>query len=315
MKQSILVTGGAGFIGSHLCNYLVNNDFNVLCIDNFDPYYDPNIKRNNIANLMEKENFHLYEGTILNENLINQIINENSVVYIFHEAAQSGARFSIKNPLKTYEINLIGTLKILQASLNSNVKKIIFGSSSSVYGTVYYLPLDEDHPKMPLSPYGISKLAAEHLLRVFYEIYGIDYISLRYFTVFGPKMRPDLAISIFIRNALHNRDMVIFGDGTKTRDFTYIDNIVEANKLAIEKGRGEFNIGGGERISMLDLAKKAVELTKSSSKIIFGREIKGDISHTCANIEKAKRELDYFPKINFEEGLKKFVKFSTFNLC
>ncbi|MFX0138396.1 MAG: GDP-mannose 4,6-dehydratase [Candidatus Hodarchaeota archaeon] len=314
MKQEVLVTGGAGFIGSHLCHHLVKKKFEVYCLDNFDPYYDPNLKRGNIADLMKKDNFHLNEGDILDTKLMKKIIYEKNIEFIFHEAAQPGVRFSIKDPVKTNNINVVGTLSILQACLNSNVKKIIFGSSSSIYGTIHYLPFDEDHPKNPLSPYGVSKLAAEHLFRIFYEIYGLDYISLRYFTVFGPRMRPDLAISIFTHNALRNSNIEIFGDGNKTRDFTFIDNIIEANMLAMHKGRGELNIGGNKRVSILDLVKKIIKLTNSSSKIIFLDNIKGDANHTFANIEKAKKILGYIPKINLEEGLKNFIYHVKSNL-
>ncbi len=313
MKQAILVTGGAGFIGGHLCHHLAENQFDVYCLDNFDPYYDPSIKRNNISDLLEKENFHLIEGDILDDILMKKIISENNIEYVFHEAAQPGVRFSLKNPVKVNNVNILGTLNILQACLDSNIKKIIFGSSSSIYGTVHYLPFDEEHPKNPMSPYGVSKLAGEHLFRVYYEIYGLNYICLRYFTVFGPRMRPDLAISIFTNKALQNSTIEIFGDGKKTRDFTFIENIIEANMLAMEKGRGELNIGGGKRISILELAQKIIELTDSSSEIIFLENVKGDANHTFANVDKAKKVLGYFPKVSLEEGLKSFIEYAKSN--
>lgn len=309
----MLVTGGAGFIGSHICSSLVNKNFDVYCLDNFDPYYDPNLKRKNIADLLQKENFHLYEGTVLDGQLIRQIITENSIQYVFHEAAQPGVKFSIENPIQSNQVNILGTLNILQSSIDSNVKKVIFGSSSSIYGNVKYLPLDEEHPKDPLSPYGVSKLAAEHLFRVFYEIYGLNYVSLRYFSVFGPKMRPDLAISIFTQNALKNIDIEIFGDGKKSRDFTFIDNIIDANILAMNKGLGAINIGNGERITILDLARKIIKYTNSSSKIVFLNETKGDVYHTFANIEKAKKILGYYPKVDLNDGLKTFVEYTKSN--
>ncbi|MHA1299496.1 MAG: GDP-mannose 4,6-dehydratase [Candidatus Helarchaeota archaeon] len=309
MSENILITGGAGFIGSHLCHVFVKKNHEVYCLDNFDPYYDPSLKRQNIASLLNKKNFHLIEGDILDGNLVKKIIINNSIDYIFHEAAQAGVRYSIKDPIKSNRVNVIGTLNILQACLDSSVKKIIFGSSSSVYGTVHYLPFDEGHPKTPESPYGVSKLAAEHLFRVFYEIHGLNYVTLRYFTVFGPKMRPDLAISIFTDSALKNRDIEIFGDGKKTRDFTYIDNIIDGNILAMKKGIGEFNIGGGQRFSILELAQKIIKLTNSISKIKFLHNVKGDVYHTSANIEKAKKELGYLPKISFDEGLKIYINY------
>ncbi|MHA1381975.1 MAG: NAD-dependent epimerase/dehydratase family protein [Candidatus Helarchaeota archaeon] len=309
MSKDILITGGAGFIGSHLCHYFTNENYNIYCIDNFDPYYNPNLKRKNIIGLKDKENFHLIEGDILDEAMLQNFFKDYNVDYIFHEAAQAGVRFSIKDPIKTHNVNLLGTTKLLEASLNSNIKKFIFGSSSSIYGIVKYLPFDEGHPKSPISPYGVSKLACEQVLKVYNEIYGLKYTSLRYFTVFGPRMRPDLAISIFTKRALQDLDIEIFGDGKKTRDFTHIDNIVLGNILAMEKGIGEYNIGGGERTSILDLAEDIIKLTKSKSKITFSENAKGDAFHTTADISKAKKELGYSPKINFHKGLELFIEY------
>lgn len=177
-----------------------------------------------------------------------------------------------------------------------------------MYGKVEYLPFDEDHPKMPSSPYGVSKLAAEQYCRVFSELYGLATTSLRYFTVYGPRMRPDLAISIFTRKALGNEAIEIFGTGEKTRDFTYIDDIVEATLLAMNRGDGQgYNIGSGNRITISELVQKIVNITNSKSRIIHTQSQKGDAEHTWANIEKAKSELGYAPKTNLEDGLRKYI--------
>lgn len=204
-------------------------------------------------------------------------------------------------------MNATGTLNLLEAALDSDIKKIINASSSSVYGTVRYLPFDEEHPTLPVSPYGVSKLAAEHYCRVFSELYGLKTISLRYFTVYGPRMRPDLAISIFTKKALANEPIEIFGDGTKTRDFTCIDDVVEANMLAMHRGSGGFNIGGGHRISINDLAESIIRVNNSSSRITYAPPVKGDAEHTFADTKKAERELGWRPKVSLEEGLQRYA--------
>ncbi|MDF1558235.1 MAG: SDR family oxidoreductase [ANME-2 cluster archaeon] len=300
-----LVTGGAGFIGSHLCEGLLEMG-EVICFDNFDPYYSPQLKEKNVEHLMHHPDFKLVRGSILDKELLINLFE--NVDYVFHNAAQAGVRVSVEKPAKTHEVNVTGTLNVLEAAVDSGVSKVINASSSSVYGKIRYLPFDEKHPLMPISPYGVSKLAAEQYCRVFHEIYGLKTISLRYFTVFGPRMRPDLAINIFTRKALKNEPIEIFGDGMKTRDFTYIENILNANMLAVQKGHGEYNIGGGKRISINDMALKIIEITNSSSKIAYMDSMKGDAEHTLANITKAKDELGYIPDIDFMEGLERYVE-------
>lgn len=301
--MSVLVTGGAGFIGSHICERLLGQGYQVICLDNFDSYYAPNLKRDNIEPFLASKKFKLIEGDIREQKLVNEVIGQD-IEYIFHYAAQPGVRASIENPLKPHEVNATGMLNILQACLNSNVKKLINTSSSSVYGKTLYLPLDEAHPTSPISPYGVSKLMAEHYCRVFSEIYGLNIISLRLFTVYGPRMRPDLAISIFTTKALKNEPIEIFGDGSKTRDFTYLDDVVEANLLAMRKDGSEvYNIGSGSRISINELAEKIIKLLGSKSRIIHAHPQSGDAEHTWANIDKARGELDWKPNTALEQGL------------
>lgn len=304
-----LVTGGAGFIGSHLVDKLLSEKHEVICLDNFDPYYNPSIKRNNIKSAMANGKFHLIEGDIRNKAQVEDIIIENSVEMIFHLAAQAGVRASIDNPIKTHEVNATGTLNILEAARNSNVKKVINASSSSVYGKMKYLPYDEEHPKNPISPYGASKVAAEHYCRIFYELFGLKTTSLRYFTVYGQGIRPDLAISIFTNKALNNEPIEIYGDGNYTRDFTYVDDAIEATSLARNKGDGEaYNIGSGNRITINELAEKIIVITGSKSKITYKDVKKGDAEHTLASIKKAKKGLGWEPRINIETGLKLYLK-------
>jgi UDP-glucose 4-epimerase len=303
---NVLVTGGAGFIGGHICRRLVGKGYDVVCLDNFDPYYDPKLKRRNIEDLVGKGNFQLIEGDVRDLKLLGKICGDAD--YVFHEAAQAGVRASVENPMKSYEVNIEGTLNLLKISLDSGVKKVINASSSSVYGKVSYLPFDEKHPTTPISPYGISKLAAEHYCRVFSDIYGLKTVSLRYFTVYGPDIRPDLAISIFTRKALENEPLEIFGDGRKTRDFTHIDDIVDANMLLMKKGDGVFNLGYGERFSVNDLAKRIIKLTNSRSRIVHMESKKGDVEHTWADSNKAKRILGWKPKVSLDEGLARYIE-------
>ncbi len=303
--MKFLVTGGAGFIGSHAIDKLIQEN-EVICLDNFDSYYNSGIKRFNIKHHLENKNFQLVDGDIRDSNLLKKIFEEG-IDYVIHEGAQPGVRTSVKDPKKANEVNTAGTLTLLEAALNSDVKKIINASSSSVYGKVKYLPYDEKHPTNPISPYGVSKLAAEHYCRIFKELYGLKVVTLRYFTVYGPRMRPDLAISIFTRKALQDEPIKIFGDGNKTRDFTYIDDAADATLLALEKGKGVYNIGGGNRLTILDLTKKIIDITGSKSKISYSQAIMGDVDHTLADNTKAQKELGWAPNVEIEEGLRRYV--------
>ncbi|AKB82180.1 UDP-glucose 4-epimerase [Methanosarcina barkeri 3] len=304
-ESKAIVTGGAGFIGSHLIEKLLSKGYEVICLDNFDPYYSTQTKKRNVELYLKNDNFTLVKGDIRDIVLLKDLFC--GVDYIFHQAAQAGVRTSVDNPMKPHEVNATGTLNLLKTALDFDIKKFIFASSSSVYGQISYLPFDEQHPTFPVSPYGVSKLMAEHYCRVFSELYGLKTISLRYFTVYGPRMRPDLAISIFTKAALQNSSITIFGDGSKTRDFTYVDDIVDANMIAMHKGKGEYNIGGGHSISIMDLADTIISVTGSTSDIVFKECIKGDAEHTLANNEKAKRELDWKPMVTINDGIRKYV--------
>ncbi|MFA6531050.1 MAG: GDP-mannose 4,6-dehydratase [Candidatus Micrarchaeia archaeon] len=302
-----LVTGGAGFIGSHIVEALLSRGDSVTAIDNFDAYYDVSLKRENIANAGKNKNFRLVEGDIRDQKKISDAMNGVDVV--IHEAAQPGVSISVKDPLKTVDMNVVGTTSVLDAARKAGVKKIVFASSSSVYGKVEYLPFDEKHPINPISPYGVSKMACEHLCRVFSELYGIAIPQLRYFTVYGPRMRPDLAINIFTRKALKNEEIVVYGNGTKSRSFTYVSDVVDATLLAAEKGKtGPYNIGGEHRVTMNELLGKIMKISKSKSKIAHKEDVKGDVEHTMAKNDKAKAEFGWKPKVGIDEGLEKYVE-------
>lgn len=299
------MTGGAGFIGAHLIGRLLKDGCDVVCLDTFDHSYDPALKRKNIEPFLACEDFTLIEGDINDSRLLGEAVA--GCEYVIHEAAQAGVRKSVGDPITSHRVNVTGTLAVLQASVDAGVKKVINASSSSVYGTVHYLPFDEEHPTTPISPYGVTKLAAEHYCRVFTALYGLETVSLRYFSVFGPRMRPDLAISIFTRKAFAGEPIEIFGDGTKTRDFTYIDDIVEANMCAMRRGCGLYNIGSGHRMTITSLAEAIIAATGSTSRIEYAPAVKGDAEHTCADTTKAQRELGWCPQVHLDRGLLRYI--------
>ena len=308
--SKIVITGGAGFIGSHIAESCAKEGYGVVVIDNLDDYYSPELKKKNIEYVLKSGTTTFIHGDVTDPDFLKEVIDKD-VDYVFHEAAQAGVRISVENPFKPNNVNVLGTLNVLQASLEADVERVINASSSSVYGKVEHLPFNEKHPTQPVSPYGVSKLAAEHYCRVFYEVYGLPTVSLRYFTVYGPRMRPDLAISIFTGKMLNNEPITIFGDGNQTRDFTYIEDVVKVNMKLLDTNKADgkvMNIGSGNRISVNDLAKHLREIIGSSSEINYAEMQRGDAVHTLANVGLAKKFVGYEPSVNIEEGLKKFVE-------
>ncbi len=306
--SKIVITGGAGFIGSHIAEALVQ-DHEVVIVDNLDDYYSPALKRKNLDCVMAKGDVDFVRGDITDQDLVRNVIDD-TVDYVFHEAAQAGVRISVEDPFKPNNVNVLGTLNVLKASLDADVRRVINASSSSVYGKVQYLPFDEAHPTMPVSPYGVSKLAAEHYCRVFHEVYGLPTVSLRYFTVYGPRMRPDLAIYIFTRKMPANEPITIFGNGEQTRDFTYIDDIVRVNLRLLETDAADgyaMNVGGGQRITVNDLIAHLRKITGSTSDVVYSGKQKGDAEHTLADVGRARELVGYRPETMIENGLKKFV--------
>lgn len=304
--KNVLITGGAGFIGSTLADKLLEK-CSIVVIDNFDDYYPKAVKEQNIHQNTNKPNYKFVEGDVRDFNIVHQIVEDNNIDIIFHLAARPGVRPSIVNPYIYFDINVNGTISVLKTCLNSNVKKLIFGSSSSVYGDVE-LPMKEDGPTNPISPYGVSKLAAEKLCLLFEKLYGIKTLILRYFTVYGPRQRPDEAICKFAKLMLNNQPITIYGNGKQGRDFTFIDDIVNGTILAAEKDiSGEiFNLGSGKKVTVnqvVDLLEKNIE--KKCIKT-YASLYKGEMKDTLSDITKAKKLLEYEPKIPIEDGIKKF---------
>ncbi|HID44096.1 MAG TPA: NAD-dependent epimerase/dehydratase family protein [Archaeoglobaceae archaeon] len=303
--KKALVTGCAGFIGSHLTDKLLDNGYYVIGIDCFTDYYPRKIKEANLEKALENANFKLIIKDILD------IDEFPKVDYVFHEAAQAGVRTSWG---KTFEIyarnNILATQKLLEFYKDSDIKKFVYASSSSVYGDVSNLPMKEESLLNPLSPYGVTKLAAENLCYLYYKNYNFPIVSLRYFTVYGPRQRPDMAFNKFVRNLINGKEIMIYGNGEQTRDFTYIDDVVRATILAAENdGVGEvLNIGGGSRISINKVISILEEITGKEAKIKYIEKQRGDVMHTYADVNKAKRLLGWNAKVNIKDGLKKYVE-------
>lgn len=304
--MNILVTGGAGFIGSNLVLELVNHGHYVKVIDNLITGNKLNLK-----DVMDKITF--VDGSVTDLTLLQEEFKGADIV--FHEAALPAVPRSIKDPISTNDSNVVGTLNVLIAAKENNVKRVIYAGSSSVYGDTPTLPKKEDMMPYPKSPYAVSKLAGEYYCKVFSEVYGLDIVTLRYFNVFGPRQNPDshyaAVIPLFIKNILNSTSPTVFGDGTQTRDFTFVRNVVHANLLAMEhKGKlnGDvINIATGKRITVAELVAKINLFTGKDIKPVFIDERKGDIKHSLADISKAKRVLGYIPVYTFEEGLKETV--------
>ncbi len=308
------ITGGAGFVGSHLADLLLQKGNEVVVYDNFSPFYSG--KERNVAHNLHKNGYRIIRADILDYSTLVEAMEGSDIV--FHQAAQPGVRYSIEHPLESHGINVTGTLNVLLAAKELKIPKVIFASSSSVYGVPRSLPISEDHPTNPNSPYAASKLAAEKYCRVFSEVYGLEVVMLRYFSVYGPRGRPDQVIKAFADRVASGLPPVIFGDGGQTRDFTYVSDVVDANVLAAESEgvSGEvFNIGFGRRVEIKELAEMVIDIMGEKGKIspTHKESYAGDFPDTCADIAKASRMLGYSPKVDLKEGLKRFVSWYQAN--
>jgi len=304
---TVLVTGGAGFIGSNLTEELVRRRFNVKVIDN--------LTTGNIKNLQDvKDKIEFIKGDITNLKLLKS--GMKNVDFVLHQAAIPSVPRSLKDPIRTNKANVEGTLKVLIAARDSKVKRVIYASSSSVYGDSRVLPKNEYMRNNPLSPYACTKMVGEYYCKQFSELYKLDTISLRYFNVFGPKQNPDsqyaAVIPLFIKKIMNEQVPIIFGDGTQSRDFTFVENVIEANILAMEaiKGSGEvINIACGKRIELNNLVIMLNKILDKKINPVFTKSRQAEVKHSLADISKAKKILGYRPKISFEEGLKKTAEY------
>jgi UDP-glucuronate 4-epimerase len=311
MQNAVLITGGAGFIGSNLVDSLLGKNINVIALDNFDSFYSEDIKHKNIKKALTYENFKFFRVDICNKQELKNIFEENNIQMVVHLAAKAGVRPSIENPQDYYQVNVQGTLNILEMMREFSVKKLVFASSSSVYGNNKKIPFSEiDSVDNPISPYAASKKAGELLCHTYHHLYGFDVFCLRFFTVYGPRQRPDLAIHKFSDFIIQGLPIPIYGDGSTARDYTYIDDVVQAICSSIEKVNGYeiINIGESKLIS-LNLMIQTLEENLDTKAI---REYlpcqPGDVDVTWADISKAKNIIGYHPQWEFNNGISEFVK-------
>jgi UDP-glucuronate 4-epimerase len=308
--MKIIVTGAAGFIGSHLCERLLREGLSVVGIDNFDNFYDPKIKRDNIKACLQNKRFRLLEADIRDADAMNIAAGEGADVVV-HLAARAGVRPSIEQPELYADVNINGTLILLEAARKHGIGKFIFGSTSSVYGNNKKVPFSEDdNVDYPISPYAATKKAGELICHTYHHLYGISLTCLRYFTVYGPRQRPDLAIHKFVRLIEQGRSVPIYGDGSMMRDFTYIDDIIDGTMASIRKcaGYSIYNLGESRPITVNDLIKEIEKTLDKKAAIEYLPLQPGDVVRTYADVTKAGRDLGYTPKTGISDGLKQFVE-------
>jgi len=305
----ILVTGGAGFIGSHLVEKLLELGHQVAILDDFNDFYDPEIKRANIATVARDAG--VYRVDLRDSAAVRDLFHREKFEVIAHLAARAGVRPSIQQPQLYYDTNVGGTLHLLEAARMTGVERFIFASSSSVYGASKKVPFSEqEHLTQTLSPYAATKVAGEFLCSTYSHLYQLRVVALRYFTVYGPRQRPDLAIHQFTRKIYSGQSIDQFGDGSTRRDYTFIDDIIQGTVAALNYGGllfDIFNLGESETIQLKDLIAAIEKAVGKEAKINQLPEQPGDMPLTCADISKARRLLGYDPKTKFQDGLPRFV--------
>lgn len=316
--KTFLITGGAGFIGSSLADKLLEYGHKVLVIDNFCDFYDPKIKEKNIEPFLNNDNFKLYRYDIRDRQAIKEVFSLNSIDCVIHLAAMAGVRPSIENPILYQEVNCLGTQNILEEMKNHNLNNLVMASSSSVYGNCKDVPFREDMVvDYAISPYAATKKANEVMTHVYHKLCNMNVIMLRFFTVYGPKQRPDLAINKFTNLMINNEEIPMFGDGTTSRDYTYIDDIVDGIIKSIDYVLSNnnvyeiINLGNSSPTSLIEMINTIGKVLNIEPKIKQLPMQPGDVDRTFADITKAKNMLGYEPKTSFEEGIRKFVEWNS----
>jgi UDP-glucuronate 4-epimerase len=310
----ILVTGAAGFIGSHLCERLRARGDDVIGFDNFDAFYPRALKERNLAPLHAGPRFSFVEGDIRDEAALERVFAERHPEVVVHLAALAGVRPSLAEPARYADVNITGTQRVIDAARAHGARRLVFGSSSSVYGRDSKPPFKESDPCLaPMSPYAASKRAAELLLQTAHQLYGIDIACLRFFTVFGPRQRPDLAIHKFTRLIATAQPIQLFGDGTSSRDYTFIDDITDGIAAAIDQASGAapgyriYNLGGSHPTTLLRLVELVSQALGMKPTIEYLPEQPGDMTNTLADVTLAARALGYAPKVSVEMGIRRFA--------
>lgn len=311
--KNLLITGGAGFIGSHLVDRLLATDVErVTVIDDFNDFYDPSIKRDNIREHLKDPRYSLNEVDIRNRAALEQVFKTNNFDCVVHLAARAGVRPSLSEPQLYTETNINGTLNLLELARSSNIKQFVFGSSSSVYGINAKVPFSEDDPiRQPISPYAATKGAGELLCHTYSHLYGLRCVCLRFFTVYGPRQRPDLAIHKFAKLISERKPIPVFGDGTTRRDYTYVDDIIDGVMAAIDYKQSNYeviNLGESRTVELNELISLLEKQLDTHAIIDRQPPQPGDVPQTFADISKARTLLGYQPKTQIEEGLHRFVE-------
>ena len=313
--KKILITGVAGFIGYHLAEKLLNSNYHVIGIDNLNDYYDSKLKKARLENLNGLSNFEFYKVNFIKNNELKPIFDNYQLDQVIHLGAQAGVRYSISNPQFYIDTNITGFLNILEHCKNYKIKNIIYASSSSIYGINDRMPFSEnDKTEKQISMYGVSKKTNELMAHTYSNLYGLKIIGLRFFTVYGPWGRPDMALYIFTKSIIENKRIDLFNEGDHTRSFTYIDDITEPILRLIKINYDNnvanneiLNIGGSKPVKLLRFIDIIEEYLGKKAKINLKPIQQGDVKETNANIEKLERITGYVPKINIEEGIKRFI--------
>ena len=313
VMKDFLITGGAGFIGSHLVDRLLETDVtHITVIDDFNDFYDPSIKHNNIQDHLKDSRYSIHEADIRDRAALEQAFTGKNFDCIVHLAARAGVRPSLAEPQLYTETNINGTLNLLELARQHNIKQFVFGSSSSVYGTNAKVPFSEDDPiRQPISPYAATKGAGELLCHTYSHLYGLRCVCLRFFTVYGPRQRPDLAIHKFAKLISTGRPIPVFGDGTTRRDYTYVDDIIDGVMAAISYDKTNyevFNLGESRTVELNELISLLEKELDAHAIIDRQPPQPGDVPQTFADISKARALLGYDPKTQIEEGLHRFVE-------
>lgn len=307
--MNYLVTGGAGFIGSHLVDSLLADEASVTVVDNFDPFYSPSIKLENLSKASRSASFRLIQADICDSNALDQIAAPYDC--IVHLAGKGGVRPSINDPKAYLRVNVVGTENVLEFARRCGVSQFVFGSSSSVYGENPNFPWNEnDNVLRPISPYASSKVSGELLGHVYSHLYGIRFIALRFFSVYGPRQRPDLAIRKFAELILADKPIPIFGDGSTSRDYTHVNDIVGGIRRAMRHDASRFellNLGNHRAVTLMNVIRTLERAIGKTARVTLLPEQLGDVSHTLADVARAKSTIDYTPKVSFEDGVADFV--------